>query len=339
RTSHIGMESDEEGHFEGYLPEEGDWRVRLLGISPRFLKRLNGVEVRRRPGKKVAEVQIVLPDNRVGGVVVDELGLPVHPGVVHGLLLGEDGLLAAPVDPEGRFEFRGLGPGTIRLTADAEGDRLSDEVTVEVVEDMRPAPVELIVRERITVRGRVVSGGAGMPEVRIQAWPAHLPLTIGGPIGTDMEGRFELKLPKTTAEAAVNVLARGFALRMLRIPVSPERELIIPVHSISGDLLLEFEAPPETDYRMGSTVVVLHNGSWMDLSVAGSWAALSGAGPDLPANKILIPDLEPGNYTVCAVKTPELARVIMSNGAADGCVGGYLAPGGELALEVPTASP
>ncbi len=339
RTSLIRMESDEEGRFEGYLPKEGGWRLRLLGISPRFVKRLNRIEIRRRPGKNVAEIEIVLPDNRVTGVVVDELGMPVYPGMVHGVVLRADGLLAAPVDSEGGFTFRGLEPGTIRLTAEAEGSRFSDEMIVEVIEDLKPAPIELVVREMMTIRGRIVSQGAGMPEVHIQAWPAQVPFAIVQPIGTDVEGRFEVKVPKVTTELAVNVLARGFALRMLRVPVSPERELTIPVHSISGDLVLEFETPPETDYRLGTSVVVLHNGSRIGLAMARNWARLSGPTVDSSASKVVIPDLEPGVYTVCAVKSPDLPRVILSHGADDQCVGGYLAPQGELALKVPKVSP
>lgn len=57
----IRFDADEDGELSGYLPEEGLWKVELVEESAGLRVGLEPVEVRRLPGARRAEVEIVVP--------------------------------------------------------------------------------------------------------------------------------------------------------------------------------------------------------------------------------------------------------------------------------------
>src|SRR6185436_4006934 len=71
----VRLESDEEGRFHGILPREGDWSLDVESSQPRLRTRARIDVLANRAGKATAD--IVLPDTRVFGTVVDTKGKPV----------------------------------------------------------------------------------------------------------------------------------------------------------------------------------------------------------------------------------------------------------------------
>ncbi len=67
----IGMRSGKDGKFAGFLPDEGNWSVALADQQGQPLgARPQTAEVRRRPGKTVAEVAIRVPPTTLTGRVI-----------------------------------------------------------------------------------------------------------------------------------------------------------------------------------------------------------------------------------------------------------------------------
>ncbi|MCB1032463.1 MAG: carboxypeptidase regulatory-like domain-containing protein, partial [Acidobacteria bacterium] len=191
-----------EGRFSSFLPREGHWRITVLSDSPFVRRTLRSVEVRRIPGERSATVDIDLPDTEMEGEVVDEWGNPVFGAVVRQVEL--DGLLpsAAKTDRKGRFRFRGLAEGEISLLAE-DGDKKSDQVTLEVREEAPIPPVRLVVRSGWKVEGMVTSSSGGVPGARILAGSYRTSgalILYGDQTNTDIEGKFELSLPAAASE-------------------------------------------------------------------------------------------------------------------------------------------
>lgn len=63
----VRFDADEEGRFEGVLPEEGTWRVELVAEEAGLKLAVPPVEVKRRKGSRVAEVEVLLSDTTLAG--------------------------------------------------------------------------------------------------------------------------------------------------------------------------------------------------------------------------------------------------------------------------------
>jgi hypothetical protein len=132
----IRFDADEDGELSGFLPEEGLWKVELVEESAGLRVGLEPVEVRRLPGARRAEVEIVVPDTTLAGEVVDEAGKAAP-----GASIQVDS--ADPrerqkgsrfeVDAEGKFRIRGLAPGPAGVEAEA-GEQTSGWVPITIVD-------------------------------------------------------------------------------------------------------------------------------------------------------------------------------------------------------------
>ena len=132
------MESDEEGWFHGVLPREGFWRVEVQAVEPGLSTWARAEVDAGRSGK--ASLDLVLPDTRIFGHVVDERGKPVARADV--TFQTESLHLFSTSDEMGRFEVRGLPEGLLWLGAETSS-RTSNRAFATLVEGRAMGPIEL----------------------------------------------------------------------------------------------------------------------------------------------------------------------------------------------------
>jgi hypothetical protein len=143
---------------------------------------------------------------------------------------------------------------------------------------------------------------------------------------TDPEGRFETLVPQTTRTAALVVLAPGFAARILRAVVDPERPLQIPVSPHGGTLVLDLTAAGRAEPPAPPDAAVLdHAGAPGWVGVLEQWAEFHGQ-PTPSAGRWMLPMMEIGPYRLCTA-------------GGESCDEGALQPGGELVLTLPESRP
>ncbi len=332
----LELESDEEGFFTGYLTGEGRWAVAVEAKQPP-VRRLLKVDVEKLPGKSEARIEIEIPDTVVRGEVVDEAGEPVTPALVKA---ASGSLVQAPVmqyvDDEGRFELRGLEPGTLFLSARAPDDMNSGARPLVLQEDLDPPPVQLVVRRTSTVRGQVVSPRGSVPGAAVDVIHPESSLFGYTTVVTDAAGRFEAQLPAAAKEMLLRVYPPGFALRALRLPVTSS-PVIVAVDQLGGSLSLDFPWAVDPGDWEEPRPVVFKDGTFWDVQPLRKWAAFNGR-DGTESRRLEIPHLEAGHYQVCNLSPQDAIRFLVrgaSSISSAACVSGYLAPLSELELEVP----
>lgn len=330
----IRLEADAEGRFDGFLPGPGRWNVELLTEEEMLRLVLDPVVIRPLPGKSYSEVEIQIPNTRLRGEVVDEKGKPLPEARLRLFRPGR-GLSQSPVDKEnGEIDVRGLPPGLLGVEA-LEGERTSGWTQV-VLEEGRESPwLRLVVRDLQTVQGRVVSSRGGVPGATVRAtpWVEGEGASTGVEAVTGPQGDFSLSIPAPSRALGIELLAPGFAMRMLRAEVEPGKLLELLVEPLGGSLIVEVE---EEGGAPGSMPLVHHGGTMVPLQRLGDWARLLRA-PLQKDGRFVIPEMEPGEYTVCAADRPGAAPPADSSSA--GCTSGVLAPFGELVLRLPSQKP
>jgi len=324
----IQMTAGEDGKFTGYLPHDGLWPVDLVFEDDQFINQtLEPVEVRKRPGQRVAHIEISLPGTRLSGEVVAD-GKPVPEARLAILRDGEtkrrDAILLA--DEEGKFELRGMSPGM--LLVQAYRDNLtSDWVQVDLQEGVDGFHLRLELDEKVEVSGLVRSPFGAVPSALVAAWPtmANGSFEFLARATTGVDGTFTLRLAKGTAYVDLVVIAPGFAHRLLRVPVSQDQAapLMIEVESEVGTLVL---SNPESDSPVLPTFTsVLHHGQAM-IPVNLLLSILFPKRKVVPqAEGIGLLGMAPGEYRLC-------------ESAGTPCGGGVLAPAGELFLQTTRSS-
>jgi hypothetical protein len=98
RSTAIRMDSDAKGRFTGFLPREGRWRLYL----PEFRRTLR-VVVERAKGARSAKLDVIIPDRRLAGEVVDENSMPVPGALVTAEGFVADDAPAVQSDGKGTF--------------------------------------------------------------------------------------------------------------------------------------------------------------------------------------------------------------------------------------------
>jgi len=321
----LRMVSDEEGTFRGVLPRGGTWRVDVAVVSPPIEKTLS-LEVRPPKGRCAAEVEIRLGSGEVEGEVLDEAERPVAGAAVwfSELFEASAGPRLARTDGKGQFRFAGVEDGQHLLRAyrfAAEGQESTPEVRVEVSGNRAAPRVRLQLQKQRRLRGVVLSSAGPVPGTSLSV---SLPGS-GGQIvpGTtsDVEGRFHLEVPPSLGELAITVLPPGLAAACLRLFPSLSGELTVPVADHGGTVRVRGTAVARRGTFRGLTLLV--DGVPCSLGALSRWMATYGERGEV----LLLPRLSPGLYQACwqDVEVPDSqAR----------CEQGWLAPGGELILDL-----
>jgi hypothetical protein len=192
---------------------------------------------------------------------------------------------------DGVFELSGLDIGKYRLNAAADGG-VSEIVEIEITEADQP-PIQLVVRQRRRVVGRIMAGLRPIAGAEVRGTPRGIPMLTDWSTRTAPSGEFTLRLPGNAQMFDLVVTADGFPVTMMRMAVSAEPivvDVAVPFGALTvdspentivhlrhrgaeaGHLLLPFSAERHTD----------KNGSFDRLTFA---------------------KLEVGEYAVCLVQT------------------------------------
>ncbi len=260
RSRRLTFATDEEGHFAGFLPEEGRWEVEIaskdLGCAPcdgtEGSLRIPPIEVYEGPSGK-ALLDIDIPDTKLSGRVVVEQTAPTGETTRH-LAAGATIVVVRASGPledrgrqaqiwsdDGKFELVGLEPGEAHVGA-MLGDPPyeSDWVTVYLDEgDESPQPIELVLHAKT---GLVVQLSSAVGPVGGAAVTAIVPdgKSAQGVSGPDGRARLELA-PGKTGTLVVEAPGYGLALVPFRVPPvdsGSQAPLIVPMAAGEGSLVL-----------------------------------------------------------------------------------------------------
>lgn len=325
--------SDDEGHFELLLPNPGRWLVEVAAETPRIRRKLVGVSVPEPRGSAQVEVALRLPATRVRGRVVTEDGTPPQVAVVFAQAEEEHGASEVSVQAEenGDFELVGLPEGEVALKAESRGME-SDFLQLSLQEEREPAPVELVLRAQMEVRGLLMGPDHPVPGGQLTLFPVQQPGYAAPPIRSDAQGEFTCKLPAGTREVFATYGAPGYGLEVSRVAVAAGQTLILSLGRAAGDLLLAMPENSRELFEVGAPFL-LRDGVRLLPFWIQSWRALhpSPAAESSTSGLFRIPNLAPGNYQLCNVAVPEAGK-LDSSGETEQCLSGYLATNAALFL-------
>lgn len=331
------VDVDEVGDLSGYLPEPGEWLVEWVPSGEEGLEVvLRPVEV---PDRLRVELDLALPRGRITGEVVNESGAPVAGARIDLASIdrrrrgGE-----AVTDEEGEFVLRWLEPGSYVVGA-REGAATSETVQVRIEEDLEPPGLRLVLREVVTVTGRLQESGRPIAGGRVIAWPdlGAAPSVSSMEATSGPEGLFSLEVAAGMTGLNFLAVAPGYGARLGRLALpggAGGREgflLEIELDRYGGSLLVERGA------GTGRGLLLVHDGSFLLLEVVRQLAAPRAAARQAPG-LLEIPNLEPGVYSVCTPAAALAALRVGGEPPEEGCASGVLAPLGELRLRAPGES-
>jgi hypothetical protein len=321
----IRFASDSKGRFSGFLPAEGEWGVDLR-LSRDGVQALEPVQVKRLPGKKLARVEIRIPNTRLSIQVRDENGAPAAEAEVTILSSPEKKRREAQgrTDRRGELALEGIVPGVVQLHARKDRSS-SDWAVLTVTEDAETTPVELVLREKLRLTGQVVSPESPVAGALVTAFPhssegsrAWVGRAVSG-----ADGAFELELDRSFPGGSLAIFAPGFAVRLMPMPTGwrEGERLTIPVRQESGEVLVDLDGLGEDSLNRSR---LRHSGGQLPLAPF----LREGMAQRVEPRKVRVPRLEPGEYSLC----PEAAS------PAGACAHGFLSSNGRLELRVPAAS-
>jgi len=324
-----------EGRFDALLPRGGEWPVVVWAEA--YAIRATGLSVTVEPDPRTheAEIEIVLPDTLVSGVVVDPEGRPVAGADVRLTTPSGRGFSATPSRPDGGFEMRGQAPGEYALQAEREGDT-SEIVELTLSEEQPRHAARLVLGRSVVLRGRVsgATGGVGSAYLRALSFDAAGSMAAGvfQDATADQEGAFEMRLPAGTAWVHLYVMAPGYLFHAGRLAVGGAEPVSVHLtQSTGGRLRL-----PSRAAAGGRAQVVYIDGQLVPVLTLAAWADLVGAGWDGGEAEFSIPFLRAGRYVYCELDDAEIQLVVESRAlpAAAACSQGLLTAGGELRLGI-----
>ena len=339
------VRSDDEGKFYVFLPRKEDpWVADVVAPELGIDVQVRNIEVRKLPGEPWAKTEIDLPDTRIIGTVLDESRNLLPGAVVE--IVGTDGdyLATTNSDGEGTFEISGLQPGSVSVQARyaRSGRRLSSErVAVELGDREEAQPVRLTLLEDSSLEGQILAPqGQGVPGARVMARlhdPHGTLLSVMPSSTTDVDGVFNLRLPRGAEQIVLSVLAPGYAVRSLPVQVQRGQPLMVELAPTGGTLVISYEGEDQV-----SPALLRHRTSLFQphlVAQSGAlrqWAQLHGVTQDDP-DRFVIPMLEPVPYTACYKAGFRVlsAGWLPVGGLSDRCASGVLAPHGRLNLTVP----
>ncbi len=326
----VSFDTDLKGRFEGLLPRPGKWAVDLSVDDPFLQQSIPPVEVEEPEGGGTARIEIVLPDTSLAGEVVDESGRPL-PGASVVVATGRDRRTQAKTNDRGAFTLRGLSPGAHAVRASA-GERTSGWVTASVAEKGESTRLRLVASKMLELHGTVISPSGPVPGTQVVAIPALGSAGISSILEavSDPLGRFRLTLPATTPAVTLLVFPPGNALRVLHFSVEEGRPLEIRVQPSGATLVLELPGGGAAD---SPEPLLGHGGAFTLLGMLSPWIRLAGA-QRTASGGLVLPEVEPGDYTFCLGDAPIATATLTGGGGAmpPGCAAGTLAPYSTLTL-------
>lgn len=295
--------TDEDGRFEGSLPREGSWLVDLETPDLAWNRSLDPIDIRRRPGRSTAEVDIVLPGTKLSGRVFYDGEYAARSGVLVRSATSEPDHIASLVTTdEGAFELVGIEPATVRLMAYREG-RWSEWRTLTVAEDAE-AEVDLHLLDKKVLEGRVVAATgaplAGAHVVGREAGNAFMPWRAT--TRSRVDGSFRLEFPDRASAVDLLISAPGQPVTLRRLQLTTNAEPVeIHLPADAGELLL-IPSDPTLSYSLAYGSVRSGLDEWTETGYTLGWSSLDASGA------LRLSGLAAGEYRFCAVETGQCVQ-------------------------------
>lgn len=321
--------SDDGGRFQGLLPvtaatEQSSWTVEAHVVQPPVTQHLLNVSVHASGGASTW-LDLDLPVVPVHGSVVSANGKP-QPNAQVTLQDSSGARSTTGTDSAGNFEMLDLPPGRYTATADSY-DGSSDHIQVEVTE--AGTELKLVLNPYKRTSFSVVSSQGPVADATVQVWIA--PGVPRAFVRTDENGRFDVSLPPGTTEVGLTIGAPGYAIKLIRLPISSGSDESSDPHTINldaaaGTLVLNFHVPgrPMDDSAM---LYLVHKGAIQDARTIAGWGS-DQAGADNNANgtvPVTVDAIEPGDYALCVITDPsQLAAIWSGASPSDRCNKGSL---------------
>jgi hypothetical protein len=311
------LAADEEGAFEGFLPREGEWPL-LVEWPSGERRKLPPLEIRRRSGKRWAEIEVALPSTTIRGQVTKE-GKKIAASVLI-RAFGRDELASSLVAQEGEFEFLGLEPGRYEVAAVDRQER-SAWLEVEVRRENEAPFIQLEIGASKEAKGLLRHGGQPVPGAQIAASASHHSNEWEGTLRSIslFDGGFSLRIPRHLDTLDLLVTAPGLPLWLGRIRFDDKVPAVIDLASASGDLYFPVDEPSEWVARFGQAEIGLG-------SLLRFLAQLHGGYRQRDADHAyLASGLPTGLWNLCSSLSGE-------------CTSALLTPGATLELHPPRSS-
>lgn len=285
--------ADKDGRFRGVVPpiEKDEATLLVLSDTP-DVKRTLVLKGERSPDGEL-QFEIVLPATTLVGRTINDDGSPERFAIV--TLRSKDDRVFEQMfsKTDGSFQFEGFDAGLYSLQAEGY-EKASDVIDVEARSE-DASPTDLVLRREEQVRGRIFMNGAPIAGADVYTFPRDRKSAFLRTITSDAAGYFVATLPPGTSLYDVIVVPRGFYVTSARVTRDPTEGLRVEVGQNGG--VLSVDAPDD------QTMMLLgHAGG--EFSV--SWLAWKTEGVTVRENgrqRLTIPNLEPGPYSVCRKQT------------------------------------
>lgn len=307
----VRMQANEEGKFEGVLPDEGKWEVEVRPAEAWMVIRHGMVDVQRRDGAPAAELSIELPDGRIRGSVVDEDGKPVRARVKVRRKRGVD--VYTETDGRGEFRFLALQPGPAVIEAEA-ADGVSAFMSHEVASSTLQPPLRIVVERSRPVRGRLVTrAGHPVPGAVVHYYVPPFFRRVEAVSGPD--GQFSFAVAKQVARVDLVIFAPRFPTKIASVPAGGNGPVDIGMDASAGFVkVLVRSAPPWPFIRRDDSGFVSVGALVHAADPVAMPHGLTGYG--------FGGELESGNYTVCPAPA-----------MSDRCITRFVPPGGTTTFD------
>jgi hypothetical protein len=234
---------------------------------------------------------------------------------------------------DGRFELKGVQPGTYRV--EASKGRLQSGIEIVHVPEKEPAPlVQLMLSDLWVLKGKVVADSGPVPAAMIWALPmtAHgtYASTVVPQTRSEIDGSFAVGVPDDAQIARIVTAAPGYALSASSATrqqgASPDD---IVIRLAAGGGILEME-------RVEHRGVVFVNGVPILQVFLTQWAFMNGS-RSLPGQSYVVPAMPAGAYVLCDLSDDEATMVLagVALPTKNVCAEGFLSDGGTLRLFAP----
>jgi hypothetical protein len=317
------LQSDEEGAFSGFIARPADQQKELqvtIASSEPTVSRTLTVPIELHD--ETMELAIDLPETRLRGVVANEDGSAPEAGVV--TIMPDGGterFTQTRLEAGGMFVVDGLRSGKYSVSVETS-DAETESVPVEIKET--ETTLQLTLNKRSRVLGQLHSpfGPVGGAEVAVLPYVGSFFLPRGS---SNVEGKFAVSVPPATEEMDMAISAPGFARRLIHARYERGYVFDIGLRQQSGTLILD--VPQNALTPNGPDLDLVHNRAWVPVPYATSWGTIA-RHADAATLRVMIPQMEPGEYQLCARPHPRSARPPETAK----CSSGLLAPFGDLVL-------
>jgi hypothetical protein len=330
--------SDDSGQFSGSVGKAGTWEIQIQSTTPQVDRRVK----REIPPR---ELEIRLADLGIRGVVKHEDGSRAAQATVMVARLDaeEHSWGSARTDEEGAFDYRGVIAGAYRLSAykvvdDGTGDmpveEWADEVAVEVDEKKGgPSDLTLTLRKRATLRGRVLSAGGPVAGARLEVRSAKNPVVgLVESAATDVDGSFEVSMPKAHFPLVVSVFAAGYPT-VLRLAASADQSIEILLPSETAQVTIE-DSQAQTSDGVWRQFALIQDGLPLLDGPTGGFSRTAGRSDSSMGARAQI---APGPFLVCSGTAFGLHQLLTTGASPPGvvCVYRSAGPGETVAVQLP----